>query len=82
MIYEEHDLLHELPEHAERIRHLQASDDTFRRELEAYDTLDRDIQETELNGTPVDDFHFESMKKQRLALKDSLFGRICMAEGT
>lgn len=77
MIHEEHDLLHELPEHADRIRTLQADDESFRQDLEAYDLLDRDIQDAELRGTPVDDIHFEWLKKRRLALKDMLFNRIC-----
>ncbi|MCB9947920.1 MAG: DUF465 domain-containing protein [Rhodospirillaceae bacterium] len=79
MIHEVHDLLHELPEHAERIRMLQAHDESFRQDLEAYDLLDRDIQEAEMRGTPLDDIHFEWLKKRRLALKDVLFSRICMA---
>ena len=76
MIHETHDLLHELPEYADRIRALQVSDERFSTELQTYNRLDQDIQEVELNGTPLDDMTFEQLKKQRLAIKDSLFRRI------
>lgn len=76
MIHETHDLLHELPEHADRIKELQVSDETFSNQLKDYNRLDQHIQEAELQGTPLDDFAFEQLKKQRLAMKDSLFHRI------
>ncbi len=79
MIHEIHDLLHELPEHADRIRALEISDERFSTELQTYNRLDQDIQEAELNGTPIDDVAFEQLKKQRLAIKDSLFHRILQA---
>ena len=76
MIHETHDLLHELPEHADRIRSLQINDEAFSNELQDYNRLDQHIQEAELRGTPLDDLTIEQMKKQRLAIKDSLFHRI------
>lgn len=76
MIFETHDLQHELPEHADRIRSLQVSDESFMNQLRDYNALDLKIQEAELVGTPLDDVTFENLKKQRLAMKDSLFQRI------
>lgn len=76
MIYEAHDLAAELPEHAERIRSLQVNDEDFHSKLQDYNALDQQIQEVELNGTPLDDATFETLKKQRLAMKDTLFSRI------
>lgn len=79
MVNEPHDLVHELPEYREQILTLQARDEEFCRLLKIYDDLDSEIQEAELAGTPIPDDHFENMKKQRLALKDRLFQRVCAA---
>lgn len=76
MLDEPHDLLSELPEHDERIRDLIERDAEFRRLAEVYDALDGRIVEMERLGTPVDDYHAERLKKQRLALKDTLFARL------
>lgn len=73
---EPHDLISELPEYGERIRALQQKDSEFRRLLADYDALDGEIQDIELAGTPIDDWHAEAMKKRRLALKDELFQRL------
>ena len=76
MLHETHDLLHELPEYKERILDLQATDDTFRRLVHIYDSLDGHIQDVELSGTPLSDVSIEVLKKRRLALKDALFARL------
>ena len=79
MLHETHDLLHELPEYKERILNLQATDDTFRRLVHIYDSLDGHIQDVELSGTPLSDVSIEVLKKRRLALKDTLVARLRIA---
>ncbi len=76
MIADPHDLAHELPEHREQIMRLQARDADFRQLLASYNMLDRELQDIQLSGTPIDDRHFETLKKRRLALKDTLFERV------
>ena len=76
MLDEPHDLASELPEHGHRIRELADRDGAFRTLLAEYDTLDGQIQELELSGTPVADATAEDLKKQRLSLKDRLFEQL------
>lgn len=76
MLDEPHDLASELPELNDRIASLIAVDEDFRDKLGTYDALDAEIQQIELAGTPIDDFHAEALKKRRLVLKDELFRRL------
>ena len=76
MLEEPHDLASELPEHSDRIRQLAGNDAAFRALLAEYDTLDVQIQDLELSGTPVADETAEDLKKRRLSLKDRLFERL------
>ena len=76
MLTDPHDLLAELPEYSDQIRSLQERDETFNALVVEYNQLDHHIHETELSGTPIDDHHFENLKKQRLRLKDELVRRV------
>ena len=78
MLDEPHNLVSELPEYGSKIEALRASDALFRQLHDRYDTLDSEIQEIELSGTPIGDVHAEELKKQRLALKDQLFNILVM----
>jgi uncharacterized protein YdcH (DUF465 family) len=76
MLGEKHDLIHELPEHRERIHELKTSDENFRKIFDEYHELDHQIIRMEEGiETPSDDV-LEELKKQRLFLKDQLFAMI------
>lgn len=76
MLGEKHDLIHELPEHRERIHELKMSDENFRKMFDEYHELDHQIIRMEEGiETPSDDV-LEELKKQRLFLKDQLFAMI------
>lgn len=77
MLGESHDLLHEFPEHADRIADLRENNDTFHHLMDEYNWLDSHIRSLEEHETPVSDFHIEEMKKRRLLLKDKLYAIIC-----
>ena len=71
MFGEKHDLIHELPEHKERIHQLKISDEHFAKLFDEYHELDHEILRMEEGiETPSDDV-LEELKKKRLYLKDS-----------
>jgi len=79
MLGEKHDLIHELPEHKERIHELKMNDEHFKKMFDEYHELDHQIIRMEEGiETPSDDV-LEELKKQRLFLKDQLFSRIMKA---
>jgi len=72
MLDDIHDLIHELPEHKERIHQLKMSDKHFAQLYDEYNELDQQILRMEEGyETPSDDV-IEEMKKKRLFLKDQL----------
>jgi uncharacterized protein YdcH (DUF465 family) len=80
MFGEKHDLIHELPEHKERIHQLKISDEHFAKLFDEYHELDHQILRMEEGiETPSDDV-LEELKKKRLHLKDQLFRMIMNAE--
>ena len=80
MLGEKHDLIHELPEHSERIHQLKNSDKHFEKLYDEYNELDQQILRMEEGyETPSDDY-LEEMKKKRLYLKDRLLSMIVKAE--
>jgi uncharacterized protein YdcH (DUF465 family) len=79
MLGEKHDLIHELPEHKERIHQLKMSDKHFSKLFDKYHDIDHQVKRIEEGiETPSDDFT-EELKKERLQLKDELFGMIMNA---
>ena len=76
MFGEKHDLLHEFPEHKERIHELKMSDQHFVRLFDQYHKIDHEVYRIEQGvETPSDDYT-EGLKKQRLHLKDELLALI------
>lgn len=73
MLGESHDLLHEFPEHAEKISELRESSGEFRKLMEEYNWLDAQIRNLEEHDQPVADVHMDEMKRRRVQLKDSLY---------
>ena len=72
MLDDIHDLIHELPEHKERIHQLKMSDKHFAKLYDEYNELDQQILKMEEGfETPSDDV-LEEVKKKRLYLKDQL----------
>jgi len=76
MLGEKHDLIHELPEHKDRIHELKMNNKHFEKLFIKYHDLDHQIRRIEEGvETPSDEF-LEELKKERLFLKDELFGMI------
>jgi len=76
MLGEKHDLIHELPEHKDRIHELKMNNKHFEKLFIKYHELDHQVRRIEEGiETPSDEF-VEGLKKERLQLKDELFGMI------
>jgi uncharacterized protein YdcH (DUF465 family) len=80
MFGEKHDLIHELPEHKERIHQLKISDEHFAKLFDEYHELDHQVLRMEEGIETPSDEVLEELKKKRLYLKDQLFSMIMNAE--
>lgn len=76
MQVEHHDLAHELPEFKDRIHELKTSDAHFHKQFERYDELTKEVERLEKQDVPITDEHLEELKKERLAVKDELYGML------
>ena len=73
MLGEHHHLLHEFPEYKDKIHELKTHNPAFAEMLEKYNSLDDEIYRIEEQIETPSDEYTESLKKQRLLLKDQLF---------
>jgi|TARA_R110002072_G_scaffold727_23_gene5387 hypothetical protein len=80
MLGENHDLLHELPEHRATIHRLKTSSTHFARLFDSYHQLDRKVRRAEGRIAATTEEEEENLKRRRLALKDELFTMIQQAE--
>jgi uncharacterized protein YdcH (DUF465 family) len=76
MLHEKHDLVHEFPEHKDRIHDLKVSDEHFASMFEEYHQLDHEIHRIETGVENSSDDYLEQQKKERLLLKDKLYEMI------
>jgi len=76
MLGEKHDLIHELPEYKDQIRTLKMSNKHFEKIFDKYHNLDHKIRRIEEGIETPEDNVTEKLKKERLQLKDELFGMI------
>jgi len=80
MTIEHHDLLHEFPEHRERIHELKISDAHFARLFDEYHQVTKDVERMESEIEPVTTQTEETEKLHRLKLKDQLYAMIVKAD--
>ncbi len=71
-----HELAEEFPEHVDKIRDMKMNDAHFARLFDEYHEVNRSIHRAETDVEPTDDFHMEEMRKQRLRLKDEIYGML------
>ena len=76
MSVEKHDLLHELPEHKDRIHQLKLENKHFSRLFEQYHDTDHEVRRIETGVENTSDDYLEERKKVRLQLKDELYQMI------
>jgi uncharacterized protein YdcH (DUF465 family) len=68
-----HDLLHEFPEHSEKIHNLKMSDHHFRKLFEDYHDTDHHIHRIETGAESTTDEHLNELRSRRVHLKDQLY---------
>lgn len=76
MTVEHHDLVHELPEHREKIHALKLSSAHFSKLFDEYHVVTKEVERLENIGMPVSDESLEDQKKTRAQLKDQLYSML------
>lgn len=76
MSIEHHDLVHEFPEHREKIHSLKTSNAHFAKLFDEYHVTTKSVEHLENTGVPVSDVDFEVQKKKRAQLKDQLYSML------
>lgn len=79
MPIENHSLINELPEHRDTIHDLKLSDRHFHRLFDQYDETTHAVYRIETGTEAASDGHLETLKKERLNLKDQLYSMILQA---
>ena len=74
-----HELAEEFPEHTDTMHRLKTEDAHFAKLFDAYHEVNRAIHRSETNIEPTDDAHMEDMRKQRMQLKDEIYGMLTAA---
>ncbi len=70
---EKHDLIHEFPEHREKILALQKQSNRFKKMAEEYQEADNYIHRIEEGTEPTTDEHLNELRMKRVHLKDNLY---------
>lgn len=76
MTHTPHELVAEFPEQAQIIHNLKVGDPHFAKLYDEYHQLNRAIHRAETNVEPADSLYEYQMRKERVALKDELWGLI------
>ncbi len=76
MLTEKHDLVHELPEHRDRIHNLKMNSLHFAKLFDEYHEVDHEVHRIETGVENTSDEYLEERKKRRLYLKDELYRMI------
>jgi hypothetical protein len=71
-----HELAEEFPDAVEKMRELKMNNGHFARLFDEYLDVNRSIHRAETDIEPTDDFHMEEMRKQRMRLKDEIYGML------
>lgn len=72
MSHTPHELAAEFPNKADVISSLRQENAHFKKISDEYHELNRQIHRGETDVEPMDDFHLEDLKKQRLKLLDEI----------
>lgn len=76
MLNENHAFILDFPELKLDIVQLNHDDPKFKADLQQYHQLDYDIRQLEISGSPIDDESMNTLKHQRMELKDILYKQL------
>ena len=71
-----HELTVEFPQYHSLIHHLKETDGHFARLFEKYHEVNGVIHRVETDVEPADDFRITALRKERMQLKDELYGML------
>jgi hypothetical protein len=71
-----HDLLHEFPEHQDKIHQLKIEDAYFRKLFDEYDALEHQVYRIKMGIEIATDDMLKELKARLLHLKDDLYSHI------
>lgn len=71
-----HEIAEDFPEYREKLSELKQTDVHFKRLADRYHELNRTIHRGETDVEPMDDFHLEDLRKERVKLKDEIYGML------
>ena len=76
MSIEKHDLHHEFPEYHDAIHELKMNNAHFKKLFDEYHDVEHEVHRIEEGVENTSDQYLEERKKNRLFLKDQLYGMI------
>lgn len=71
-----HELAEEFPDHIDAMHQMKLDSAHFAKLFDAYHDVNRAIHRAETNVEPTDDANMESMRRQRMQLKDEIYGML------
>ncbi|MEM6383545.1 MAG: YdcH family protein [Pseudomonadota bacterium] len=74
-----HELAEEFPDHTDLMHQLKVSNAHFAKLFDAYHDVNRAVHRAETNVEPTDDAHMDSMRRERMQLKDEIYGMLSAA---
>ncbi|MHA7968936.1 YdcH family protein [Rhizobium sp. CAU 1783] len=74
-----HELAQEFPEYVGKMHELKLSNAHFAKLMDNYHDVNRAIHRAETEVEPVGDTQMETMRKQRMVLKDEIYGMLTKA---
>ena len=74
MSHTPHELAEEFPEHTDRMHALRETDAHFAKLYDAYHIANRATHRAETNVEPTSDEHLTELRKERMLLKDEIYG--------
>ena len=69
-----HELTEEFPELTDKIHQMKTQNAHFSKLFDEYHEINRAVHRAETDVEPTEDLHLEDMRKQRMVLKDELYG--------
>lgn len=76
-----HELAADFPEFADQLHVLKLNDTHFQKLADNYHKINRTVHRAETNIEPTTDENLSNMRKQRMVLKDEIYGMLKTAAG-
>jgi uncharacterized protein YdcH (DUF465 family) len=80
MSHTPHELAAEFPEYVAQMRHLKETDGHFSRLYEQYHAVNGKVHRAETDIEPADDMTIVALRKERMRLKDEIYGMLARHE--